>query len=122
MDVLVLLKITGTELLKTGEITSLELQKPVTAEHQNVSLIFKNTGNYHYKARAKAVLMDDKGEIIANASTPLSFSSILPTMLREFKIPLIPGRKLSLGKYSINASVSLGDETVLATKEIDFKI
>lgn len=121
-DVLVALKIAGTQLQRTGEITSLELLKPVTAEHQNVYLTFKNTGNYHYRALAKAVLSTDKGEIIANASTPLSFSSILPTMLREFMIPLSPGKKLSPGRYNINASVSRGDGTVLATKEIDFTI
>jgi hypothetical protein len=122
MDVLVALKIAGTDLQKTGEITSLELLKPVTAEHQNVSLIFKNTGNYHYKAYAEAVLSNNDGEVITNASTPLSFSSVLPTMLREFKIPLSPEKKLSPGRYNVNASVSLEDGTVLATKEIDFKI
>jgi hypothetical protein len=122
VDVLVILNIAGTDLQKTGEITSLELLKPVTAEHQNVSLIFENTGNYHYKAYAEAVLSNNNGEVIANASTPLSFSSILPTMLREFKIPLSPERKLSPGRYNINASVSLEDGTELATKEIDFKI
>jgi hypothetical protein len=43
-------------------------------------------------------------------------------MLREFEIPLSPGKKLSPGRYKINASVSRGDGTVLATKEIDFMI
>jgi hypothetical protein len=121
-DVLVALTIVGTEQQISGEITGLELIKPVESEHTNVSLIYKNTGNYHYKSRVEAVLSNDKGEFIINASTPLSFSSILPTMSREFKMSLNPGKKLSQGKYRINASVNLEDGTVLATKEIAFRI
>lgn len=122
IDALVLLTIAETKMLKTGEIMGMELIGPISAKGQNVSLTFENTGNYHYKARAEAVLRDDKGEIIANSSTPLSFSSILPTMLRKFDISLRPKDKLSQGKYQMDALVSLEDGTVLANDTIDFKV
>lgn len=122
VDVPVRLTIADTKLVKTGEITSLSLDKPLSRKGQNISLIFNNTGNYHYIALAEAVLEDRKGNILANASTPLTFSSIIPRTSRLFKISLIPRSELIPGSYDINSTVKLEDGTVLATKEIGFEI
>ncbi len=122
VDVPVRLTIANTKVLKTGEITSLSIDKPISAKEQNVALIFNNTGNYHYDALAEAVLRDAKGNVLANASTPLTFASIIPTTSRLFEIKLTPGNELLPGGYNIISTVRLEDGTVLATKGIDFKI
>ena len=61
VDIPVILSIKDTEMIKTGEISKIELDAPILAEQQNLSLIFTNTGNIHYRALAKADLKDKDG-------------------------------------------------------------
>lgn len=122
VDVPVRLTIMNTRLIKTGEIMNLSIDKPISQQAQNVSLLFNNTGNYHYYAFAEAALMDEKGNILANASTPLTVSSIIPMTSRLFKMELVPRQELRRSSYKINVAVRLEDGTKLATKEIGFKI
>jgi hypothetical protein len=118
---LVRLTISGTELLRKGEITDLRIEDPSSCEHQNISLIFKNTGNYHYKACAKAALKDEEGNLLANSSSPLS-SNIIPSASRIFFMSLAPGKKLQPGTYCISAVVEQEDGSVVAAKEVETKI
>jgi hypothetical protein len=120
-EVPVLLTIDGTELIHTGEITDVEIDEIESSPGIKVSAIFKNTGNHHYKAKAGAVLQDKSGKVLAEASTPLSFSSIIPPNSREFKLSLEPGAELNPGAYNLNVTISLKDGTVLANKEIPFE-
>ncbi len=47
INALVRLTISGTEISRIGEITDIRAEDP-SEECQNISLIFKNTGNYHF--------------------------------------------------------------------------
>ncbi|MHC1631253.1 MAG: COG1470 family protein, partial [Methanotrichaceae archaeon] len=96
------LTISGTEQIKTGEITNLSVSGE---EQKDVSVTFKNTGNYHYKALAKAVLKDEDENILANASTSPTYASIIPTYSRLFKLSLSPDSELQPGTYYVNATV-----------------
>lgn len=122
VEVPVRLTIAGTKLIKTGEITSLKLNEPISRERQNSSLIFNNTGNYHYQAFAEAILKDKNGNVLSNASTPLTFSSIIPTTSRQFDLSLSPTKGLQSGSYILNSTVRLEDGTALASKEVEFRI
>lgn len=121
INALVRLTISGTELLRRGEITDMKIEDPSSCEHQNISLIFKNTGNYHYKACAKAALKDDEGNLLANSSSPLS-SNIIPSASRIFSFSLTPEKELLPGTYCISAIVEQEDGSILATKEAETKI
>lgn len=121
VDVPVRITIMNTRLIKTGEISNFSIDTPISQQAQNVSLLFNNTGNYHYYAFAEATLMDVKGNILANASTPLTVSSIIPMTARLFRMQLMPRKELRHNSYKINLAVRLEDGTKLATKEIDFK-
>jgi hypothetical protein len=122
IDVPVVLTIAGTEQIKKGEIVDLEISKPVSIEQQNVSVILKNTGNYHYKAFVEAVLRDKMGKILANASLPVSLTSILPFTLRMFDLSLVPRIPLDPGTYYVNATVRLENSTIIANREAAFTI
>lgn len=115
-NVPVILNITGSELRRAGEITDLNVSGT------NVSLIFKNTGNTHFKALAAAALKDRQGRVLSNATTPPTDSSIIPTASRRFRLSLKPETKLEPGDYVVDASVSLTNGTVLATREGSLKI
>ena len=121
IQVPVALTISGSKLAKTGEITSLKVDEPTLAKEQNLTLVFKNTGNIHYRTVAEAVLKDKDGKILANA-TSRSGSSINPSSSRLAKLMLIPSSVLKSGVYEVSAQVKLDDGTVLATKEVKFEI
>jgi hypothetical protein len=122
VDVPIVLTISETEQIKTGEIVDLEISKPVSAKQQNVSVILKNTGNYHYKAFAEAVLKDEMGKILANASSPVSITSILPFTLRIFDLSLVHRIPLDPGTYYVNATVRLDNNSIIANREAAFTV
>ena len=117
----VVLTIADTEMNMTGEITDLSLDK-VDTKHQNISVIFKNTGNAHYKARLRADLINSSGFKVADAETPVSFSSIVPTFSRLFKVSINPSKPLKRGSYTLKTYVEMGDGTVLASRETQIKL
>ncbi len=121
INALVRLTISGTEISKMGGIEDMSIEDPTSREHQNISLVFNNTGNYHYKACAKATLRDSKGNLLASSSSPLS-SNIIPTAARLFSLFLTPDEKLLPGAYSINSTVEEEDGSMLASKEVEIEI
>ncbi len=121
VNALVRLTISGSELIKHGEIIDANMDKPISGKHQNLSLIVRNTGNYHFKALAEAALRDDKGRDLAKSSSPLS-SNILPMAERLFFVSLVPEQELGPGAYSVNATVRTEDDILLASKEMKFKL
>ncbi len=116
----VFLTIAGSELIKTGEIGNLSMEMPLSFKQQNISMAFKNTGNYHYKIKVSATLKDYKGNILASA-IPDTGGSIIPTAIREIDFSLTPKSELAPGTYTIGVEVALQDGTMLATKEIKFE-
>lgn len=121
INALVRLTISETELQRTGEIEDLIFEGSSDAPGQDASLIFKNTGNYHYKAQAEAVLKDREGNALASSQAPLS-SNIIPCASRIFKIPLQLEEDLSPGAYRLIAVVKGEDGSVLATREKEIAI
>jgi len=122
VEIPILLTVSGSDMIQTGEITDLQLDEPISSKEQNVSLIFKNTGNTHFKALAKADLLDENGDVLASASSPVSSNSIIPEASYLFKLKIMSEDELVPGSYLINATVTLEDESILASKEAKFKI
>jgi len=109
-DIPILLTIKDGELIDTGEITGIEVSE-LASGGQQVSVMFKNTGNHHYKALAEVTLKDVDGDVISVSSSPLSFSSIIPTYSWLFKLPL--DESLAPGNYSADVKMIKSDGTVL---------
>lgn len=124
MNNLVLLTIKGSKIVKKGEIENLSAIEPVSTSRQNLTLIFKNTGNYHFKINASAILKDEKGNISATASAASSDiqEPVVPTARRKIGLSFAPESELSPGNYTVLAEVTLADGTVLATREAGLEI
>lgn len=101
----VVLTIKDTELLRTGKITDFSVGEIVLGEPVDITAIFNNTGNYHYKARAKATLRDESGRELGTAATSLTAASIIPTYSREFKLSLSPPQESPPGRCYIDLEV-----------------
>ncbi|VVB71757.1 Uncharacterised protein [uncultured archaeon] len=122
INIPVRLTINGTEQIKTGKITGIKLKEPLSSKQQNVTVSFENTGNYHYFVGLNASLNDKVGTVLARASIPQSFSVVIPRSTRDIEFSLRPGSGLEAGDYTVNATVSLEDGTVLDRKEVGFTI
>lgn len=121
IQVPIALTISGSKLVKTGEITSLKFDEPTFANQQNLTLIFKNNGNIHYRTLVEAVIKDKDGKNLTNA-TARSGSSINPASSRLLKLKFVPMTKLQPGEYTVSAQAMLEDGTVLATKDAKLEI
>ena len=118
----VLLTISDSKIVKTGEIENISITKPITSQIQNFTAIFKNTGNYHYGIDANASLKDEKGEVLAKTSQQVKGGGIIPTASRMIRFSMKPSAKLKPGNYTVEVEATLADGTVLANKEIGFEI
>jgi hypothetical protein len=116
----ILLTISGTELIETGNITEIELVEAETGYEAQVS--FENNGNHHYKVAVEAALFDEDGNEISSSSLPLSVSSSIPTYTLLFKLPFELDEDLEPGTYTVEVTVSHENGTVLDTKEANFEI
>jgi hypothetical protein len=110
------LTIAGTDLVESGEISSLN----VSAD--GVSVIFKNTGNHHFKASAEAALMDAEDEVVATSEAPLMYTSLVPTASWLFDMAFEAEEELAPGTYTVEVSVIHEDGTVLDTEETTFEV
>lgn len=117
----VLLTISGSKLIRTGEIDNLSLQQPISAKRQNISMEFKNTGNYYYPINTSVTLRDAKGSVLTTALSA-SRGSIIPTATRMIKFSVTPEAILKPGTYTLEGNVTLKDGTLLATKKMPFEI
>jgi len=115
----VLLTLTKGDLIDTGEITSVNMSQQASGGRQ-ISVMFKNTGNHHYKAQAEAILKDRDGNVLSNASSQLSTSSIIPTYSWLFKLPI--AEDLVSGTYTVEATVTKSDGTALDSKEAAVRV
>jgi hypothetical protein len=120
VDVPIMFYKKGSKFSKTGEITSLNWSRQ--SDQLNLQLLFKNTGNTHYKAMAKADLRDAAGDLIAENSTDLSIFSLLPASSSIAQVRLATGGTLVPGTYHLNSSVLLENGTVLDTSHTSLEI
>lgn len=121
VNALLALNITGPGIQKSGEITYLKVEAPSSANQYNVSMIFNNTGNIHYKILTEVMLEDKDSNVLAN-STIQPFSSVLPGASRLQQFFLTPAEQLHPGAYTIEAKVSLESGRVLASRSTEINV
>lgn len=120
IDVPVFLTIAGTDLVKTGDIESFEVEEMETPSGKvlMVSMIFKNSGNHHYRAKTEAVLKDSEGNVLASGKTPLGKASIIPMASRLFQLSLETADDLPAGALCLEVMVLSEDGRTLDSDEI----
>jgi hypothetical protein len=125
VDVPIVLTVPGSNAQLTGEITGLEVPEAKAGQSLIIHTTFKNTGNYHFKAKNRITVTDSTGQTVGEAETALAASSIIPTFSRLFKVtPSLnePLQGLPLGTYNVDSKVLLEDGTVLDSKQTSFQI
>lgn len=118
----VVFAINGSELLKTGEITDLKMEEPISVDQQNISVKLMNTGNTQYAAKITAKLEDWNGSILAEDEMESGVQAIVPQFSRLIEMALVPTASLDPGTYTLIASAELEDGTMLDSRDIQFEI
>lgn len=119
VNVPLLLTLSGTELIREGKINQVNV---VRNESIDMTIIFANTGNYHYKAQAHITVRDESRNILAEEESPLSQSSIIPSFTHEFNVTLNPSRELSEGMYHAEVEIIREDGAVLDSVDEVFHV
>ncbi len=122
INVPVRLTLANTQKIETGTFRSINLANPVSAAQQNFILEFENTGNHHYLTRVDASLKDMNDTIIAKASPFISYTPVLPTSVRTYRINIKPSQTPPPGNYTVNATVSTNEGVLLDEKSLNFTI
>lgn len=124
-NILVIIRVPGSELVNSGEITSLELSDIASGEPIQVHTTFENSGNIHYKVKNRVSITDEAEQIISQSETALSSSSIIPGFSRLITTTLSPTEgtdNLPPGQYFVESRIALDDGTLLDTEETSFTI
>jgi hypothetical protein len=106
----------------TGEILEVTTGKVEAGKPIEVATVFKNTGNYHYKARNRIIISDGAGNQVAEASVPLTAASIIPGYGYRFEASLIISEGLEEGEYQVNSEVIGEDGAIKDTHETTLEI
>ena len=121
VNVPIFLTVKDTTLNRQGEIS--ELGIGVAGEQSlNISTIFHNTGNYHFKVKGEITINRFKGKTLDNIALPLTSVSLIPGMSLQLQANYSPEEALPEGIYIVKSRVMLEDDTVLAEKRAAFEV
>jgi len=116
----IILTISGTDLEETGEITKIDFS------NESILVTFKNTGNHHFKSSAEAIIKNENGDIVATASAPVTFNSLIPPASWLFQMPIDDDDDddvhLAPGMYTIEAKVTKEDGSLLDSREAEVEV
>lgn len=117
----IMLTISGTELIETGEITNLSVSGVTVGQPLVVTTTLKNTGNHHYyRSWNEITVKNENGNMVAKVSTEPSIYAIIPTNSVNFDAKI--ERFLPVGTYTIHSKIMLEDGTVLDEESTTFEV
>lgn len=111
----IMLTISGSDMVETGEITKINFSDDI------ISVVFKNTGNHHFKASCEATVKNENGDVISDVAAPLMYTSLVPPASWLFNMPIDAKEELAPGNYTISAKVIKSDGSLLDSKEEVFE-
>lgn len=121
INVPIMLTISKSDIIKTGEITDVKMGEIVGGQPLAVSTVLKNTGNHHYYHVINQVkILDEEGNEVASSSTDPAPSAMIPTYSVRFETSF--EEEFSIGEYTAHSTMMLEDGTVLDEKTASFEI
>jgi hypothetical protein len=120
ISVPVLVTISGTGITRKGSITDVTVADIIPGQPIKITTALKNTGNYHYKVKTDISVTDSAGKAVATGGTNVSTTSIIPPFAQNYDTNLVT--PLSPGTYTITATATSDDGTVLDTKMVSFEM
>lgn len=110
--------VSGTTLDRSGTIESVEVGELPAPGLCNVSLVFNNAGNCHFKALARCQAIGDEDAVLAESSSQLS-SNIIPGASRRFRLNLAAENRSISEIRAIEVAVETEDGTILDQRTLE---
>jgi P pilus assembly chaperone PapD len=118
----VLLTIQGSNLIITGDITSLNLSTPKSEQLFSIAAIVNNTGNYHYKLSLNGSVKDNLGQVVGEAWQTDSIYNLIPTFAQQVNVPFNISQELAPGVYTAQVDAYTTDGVFLDSSTIEFAL
>ncbi|MGQ9675492.1 MAG: hypothetical protein ACUVX1_07495 [Chloroflexota bacterium] len=115
----------GATMTETARITDLTINEVVSGQPIKIVTTVQNTGNHHFKAANEVTIKDAAGRVVGLAKLPLSGTSIIPTMSREFVISeslFEGGQGLRPGTYTVESRVTHANGALLDSRRAAFEV
>ena len=118
----VLLTIENSNLIITGDITSIDIPQAVSEQLFSATATINNTGNYHYKVTCNGTVTNDQGRVVGtvwqtNTNSPYN---LIPTFSQRVAIPLNISEELQPGTYYLTIEADTRDGIPLDTRTTTF--
>lgn len=118
----ILLTIQGSNLIITGDITSLNLSTPKSEQLFSIAATVGNTGNYHYKLSLKGNIKDNLGQVVGEAWQTNSIYNLIPTFAQQMDVAFNISRELAPGVYTAQVDAYTTDGVFLDSSTIEFAL
>lgn len=118
----VLLTIEGSELIKSGDIDQIQLEKSESGQPLEISAMVKNTGNYHYQISAMGKIKNSRGEVVATSLPLPTQFPLIPAYSRRISIPFEAVEALPPGEYQADIEVKAEDGSSIARETNAFQL
>ncbi|MFA5375144.1 MAG: hypothetical protein WC455_05240 [Dehalococcoidia bacterium] len=112
----VLLTITGSNLIISGDLTSIDIPQAVSEQLFSAIATIQNTGNYHYKLACNGTVWNsDRSQIVGTSWPTDSIYNLIPTFSRQIAVPLNISQELTPGTYFLDIEAYTQDGILLDT-------
>ena len=99
----VILTIQGSNIIITGDITSIDIPQAVSEQLLEATVTLQNTGNYHYKLNCSGVVWNgDRSQMVGVSWSTDSIYNLIPTFSRQIVVPLNISQELTPGTYHLD--------------------
>ncbi len=118
----VMLTVQNSNLIITGDITSLNLSEPKSEQLFSIAATVGNTGNYHYKLLFKGNIKDNLGQVVGEAWQTDSTYNLIPTFAQQMDVAFNISRELAPGVYTAQVDAYTTDGVFLDSSTIEFAL
>ena len=122
VNIPVYLTVKNTELIYSGDITSIAAGEINSGSPIDISTTFRNTGNHHFKISSEVTIRGPDGELLETIFSSPTPTSLIPAMSREIRVTFIPAKELLTGKYSVHVKIIAEDGTLLDEGDTYFEV
>ena len=118
----VILTIENSNLIITGDITSLDIPQAVSEQLLSATAVIQNTGNYHYKIACNGTVTNSQGQVVGVSWPTDSVYNLIPTFSRQIAVPLNISQELTAGTYTLDVAAYTQEGVLLDTASKTFVI
>jgi len=117
----VLLAMGGSHLIKSGEISQIQLTQADPGQPLKITAALRNTGNYHYKISATGQVKNSKGKVVATSLPEQGVLPLLPSYSSQISLSF-DSKSLTQGSFRAEIEVKADDGTIAAQVTYPFTL